>query len=47
MCDIVRIVKGKRELLEVARSMYLYLLGVPVGSVGKLPQISIMTWKVN
>ena len=32
MCDIVRIVKGKRELLEVARSMYLYLLGVPVGS---------------
>ena len=45
MCDIVRIVKGKRELLEVARSMN--LPGVPVGSVGKLPQISIMTWKVN
>ena len=45
MCDIVRIVKGKRELLEVARSMN--LLGVPVGSVGKLPQIPIMTWKVN
>ena len=45
MCDIVRIVKGKRELLEVARSMN--LLGVPVGNVGKLPQISIMTWKVN
>ena len=30
MCDIVRIVKGKSELLEAARSMY--LLGVAVGS---------------
>ena len=30
MCDIVGIVKGKRELLEVARSMY--LLGAAVGS---------------
>ena len=45
MYDIVRIVKGKRELLEEARSMN--LLGVPVGSVGKLPEIPIMTWKVN
>ena len=30
MYDIVRIVKGKSELLEAARSMY--LLGVAVGS---------------